>query len=478
MTTPSNQARLRLLSRRQFLKTSLAMGIAGSALDWLVPGDACAAGFSGLSKPILVNIALDGGPDMRHLLPPAWNNDSGSFGRRYWQVRARAHRAEGGASASQAAWQSNFFPVSQGRTSFGISRKCGFLKQLWDSGNLALINNVYGATSRDHQHARLVLDQGNMAASKSTQGSGWGGRLAVAGGGNAVALSSAARQFALGPDPQAPNDLTRIDKSSLLHIADMRAASLYQPDPTAWQGPPQFVARSLKSYYAAKRPAIGEQSPYAPFMDHERKWRILGDQIDVRLKGLPMPPALTALGAHKSWYNAYIGQQARNLYDALACHDLLNMRVASLEHPGWDTHGDQAVQIEPLAEHLFGSNGVLDTLYQVLPPTISSRLVFVIGGEFGRQLSDNGARGTDHGVGTTMLVLGNPVRGGVYGEMFPEAELARLDEPGADIAGLTALDHVFGAVCDWLTPQGKNVVFPAHHGHPRESGLALETLFS
>jgi hypothetical protein len=60
--------------------------------------------------------------------------------------------------------------------------------------------------------------------------------------------------------------------------------------------------------------------------------------------------------------------------------------------------------------------------------------------------------------------------------MFPESEIARIDEPSADIVGLTAIDRVFGRLCDWVEPGSIATVFPAHASSPMEPGIDLGPL--
>jgi len=51
--------------------------------------------------------------------------------------------------------------------------------------------------------------------------------------------------------------------------------------------------------------------------------------------------------------------------------------------------------------------------------------------EFGRAVAENGNRGTDHGHGNAMMIIGGPVRGGkVYGRwpgLAPEQRYERRD---------------------------------------------------
>ena len=65
--------------------------------------------------------------------------------------------------------------------------------------------------------------------------------------------------------------------------------------------------------------------------------------------------------------------------------------------------------------------------------------------EFGRTARENGTRGTDHGHGNAMFVLGNSVKGGkVYGD-WKGLKNDQLNE-GRDLAVTTDFRDVFGEI--------------------------------
>ena len=80
------------------------------------------------------------------------------------------------------------------------------------------------------------------------------------------------------------------------------------------------------------------------------------------------------------------------------------------------------------------------------------------------------------------ILIGNSVNGGVYGTMFPQREVDILAQPNRyynpDIQGLTAIDHVFGRACDWVSAGSKAAVFPQFTSKPIETGLNLTGLFA
>ena len=65
--------------------------------------------------------------------------------------------------------------------------------------------------------------------------------------------------------------------------------------------------------------------------------------------------------------------------------------------------------------------------------------------EFGRAVQENGNRGTDHGHGNAMLILGGPVKGGhVYGKWPGLSREQRYE--GRDLAITTDFRDVFAEI--------------------------------
>jgi uncharacterized protein (DUF1501 family) len=85
--------------------------------------------------------------------------------------------------------------------------------------------------------------------------------------------------------------------------------------------------------------------------------------------------------------------------------------LAFLDVGGWDTHVGQGAATGYLANRLDELGKGLSALADEMGPRWNDTVVVVIS-EFGRTFRENGNRGTDHGHGTTYLVLGGQVRGG------------------------------------------------------------------
>lgn len=468
------------MNRRDFLINAVASGAIYSAGGLPLLGETAEAGFSTARNRVLASVMLAGGPDFRHLLPPAFNANSSSYGNRFWRARAAAFGIGNNSQAMAGHWNKAFYHRQDRGQSFGILKKATWLKDMWDAGNVAIVNNVVGAESRDHSHAILVMDQGLRNSGPNDHSrSGWGGRLARAANGNVVAMSFTPRPFCY--PPHESGDIMRIGTGNMISTPDTRNLDLWAPkrDYPQWNERGK-VARALRSYYSSLRRDLDRESIFYDFVEHERNVRKFGIQIKQRLRGVRQPPALKSLANYDKsvMKNPGFAQQLSSLYDGLACGDILQMHVASLDYGGWDSHSQQRDMIEPNFVDMFGRNRSFDAFWKALPNRAKNNLVFVIFGEFGRQLNANGDRGTDHGRGNSVLLIGRPVRGGIYGDMFPSREMARLNDASPDINGLTDIDRVFGAACNWVSTGTRSTVFPDFASSRAETGVNFSRMFS
>jgi uncharacterized protein (DUF1501 family) len=112
-------------------------------------------------------------------------------------------------------------------------------------------------------------------------------------------------------------------------------------------------------------------------------------------------------------------------------------RIAALSLDGWDTHAGQVGQLNTRLSYL---DAVLDGLNTGLGGEWSNTVV-VVATEFGRTARVNGTGGTDHGTGSTALVLGGGLKtGGIIGD-WPTLKQEALFEnrdvrPSLDLRGL------------------------------------------
>jgi uncharacterized protein (DUF1501 family) len=123
-----------------------------------------------------------------------------------------------------------------------------------------------------------------------------------------------------------------------------------------------------------------------------------------------------------------------------------HIRFAFASLGGWDTHADQGNHAGQLANRLKPLGDGLATLAQGLGNDWNDTVVVVIS-EFGRTVHENGNRGTDHGHGNVIWVMGGPVKGGkIYGQ-WPGLATAQLFE-GRDLAVTTDYRHVLTAILE------------------------------
>jgi uncharacterized protein (DUF1501 family) len=90
------------------------------------------------------------------------------------------------------------------------------------------------------------------------------------------------------------------------------------------------------------------------------------------------------------------------------------LRLGFLSAGGWDTHANQGGVQGALAAQL---SGLANGLVELRKEFNQANDVIVVVSEFGRTAQENGTRGTDHGFGNAMWVIGKRVNGGkMHGE--------------------------------------------------------------
>jgi uncharacterized protein (DUF1501 family) len=102
-----------------------------------------------------------------------------------------------------------------------------------------------------------------------------------------------------------------------------------------------------------------------------------------------------------------------------------NLRLGFLSAGGWDTHANQGNVVGQLANNL-GNLG--RTIAQLRQDFSEPGDVVVVMSEFGRTAVENGTRGTDHGFGNAMWLVGNRVNGGRWHGQWTGLARGNLNE--------------------------------------------------
>lgn len=122
----------------------------------------------------------------------------------------------------------------------------------------------------------------------------------------------------------------------------------------------------------------------------------------------------------------------------------LGVRVFNATLGSFDTHYGELDRHEALLKEL--DDGI-EALYESLDARWADRVTILTFSEFGRRVAANASGGTDHGAGSSLFVVGNKVKGGLYGQA---PDLGRLTERG-DVAVSVDFRSVYGSVLGpWL----------------------------
>ena len=262
---------------------------------------------------------------------------------------------------------------------FGLHPQLSDLMSLWKQGSLAFIHSSGSPVSeRSHFQAQDYMENGTPGITKTTDG--WMNRLLA--------------ELPQGRPAQALN--VGITTPYILR-GKMQIASLKPGRNSAAPTPTDrpLINEAFSNLYS------GQDALSKAYQDG-RKAR------EAILTELSQEMISASRGA--SNINAFVDDAAEV---ARLMVGNTQTQLAFMEVGGWDTHINQNNILKRLLPSL--GQGIA-TLAKGLGD-IYSDTVIVVMSEFGRTVKENGNRGTDHGHGNVMWLLGGAIRGGkVYGE--------------------------------------------------------------
>ncbi len=297
---------------------------------------------------------------------------------------------------------------------FGFNPRLEPLKPLWDDRALAIVHACGSPdATRSHFDAQDYMETATPGV-KSTS-DGWMNRYLQ----------------------------VRKDASAAVSTP-FRAVSLTQQLPRTLQGTaPALAMNQIGQFGIRGGPAAGAsfEAQYAAAAD-----RVLGGTGREAFDAIRMFKAVDPAGYQPENGAEYprspFGQALRQIGQLTKAG--VGLEVAFADVGGWDTHVNQGASQGQLANRLGDFGRSLAALVTDLGSRMADTVIVTMS-EFGRAVGENGNRGTDHGHGNAMMVIGGGVRGGrVFGEWPGLAPEKRYQ--GRDLAVTTDFRDVFGEI--------------------------------
>jgi uncharacterized protein (DUF1501 family) len=404
-----------MFSRRVFMKNGglalLSLGFAPAFLARTIE----AAGTA--RRKILITIFQRGAVDGLNMIVP--------FGEREYYTARPSIAVQKPGAADGAVDLDGFF---------GLHPRLASLKPLWDSKQLAIVHATGSPDgTRSHFDAQDYMESGTPGV-KSTQ-DGWLNRYLHA---KEHAEATPFRAVALAP--QMPRSLQGLEPA--LAIGQIGQFGIRAGQST------DMVQASFESEYAAAADKVLNKTGGQAF-DAVRMLKAADPSKYQPENGADYP---------RSGYGEALRQIAQ-----LVKADV-GLEVAFAEAGGWDTHVNQGSSVGQLAGRLDDFARGIAALARDLGDRMSDVVILTMS-EFGRAVAENGNRGTDHGHGNAMMIIGGQnVRGGkVYGRWPGLAREQRYD--GRDLAVTTDFRSVFAeVVTSHLGVTDTRTIFPGFTG--------------
>ena len=311
----------------------------------------------------------------------------------------------------------------------GFHPSMGLIKEMYDQGNVGIIHGVgYPNSVRSHFRS---MDIWHTCEPDTLGTEGW--------------LGLAARDL----DPQKENIVTTVSFGpSLFRALVTPGVPVACVDELETYGLLTDIqsqdqrAKILNRFVRMYSPAIGTDT----VMDYLGQTGLEAmDGADILKQALPI------YSSSVEYPDTSIAQKLKGIAQIHLAN--VGTRIFYCDHGGFDTHSNQLISHAFLWKDV--STAIDNFFADLREHDASDNVVMLLFSEFGRRVKDNGS-GTDHGAAGPAFVIGDPVKGGQYGE-YPSMQLEDLQQgdlvPSLDFRGLysTVLE-------DWLGLDAKPIV--------------------
>jgi uncharacterized protein (DUF1501 family) len=297
--------------------------------------------------------------------------------------------------------------------------------QLWPTGELAFVPAVaLPGISRSHFQAQQWIEKGGS----DTASSGWLDRVLTQ----------------LGPG------------------TTFRAVSQGMTAPGSMAGDePGLTMNSINDFVFPGWDQIRPASQQAVLDLYRGMTGPLGEDVPDTITALGTAAQVRAAATSSVTYpSGDFAASLKNLATILKAE--VGLQVATVDVGGWDTHTDEANQLDNL---LAAAASSLSTFMTDLGPDRRKRVTVVVMSEFGRRVAQNANAGADHGHGGVMWLLGGGLAGsGVYGKW---TQLLSTVLDNGDVPGLNSPFDVLGELVQKRLGVGSlSTIFPGYSYSP------------
>jgi uncharacterized protein (DUF1501 family) len=335
------------------------------------------------TPPTLVVLQLTGGNDPLNTVVPYTNP-------LYYDNRPKVHiKAE------------DVLPIDD---QYGFHPSMELIKPFWDSGKMAIVAGT-GYEDPSYSHFRS-MDIWYTAEPKAVLTDGWLGKLVQE------------------IDPKAENVLTAVSFGRglprALSLAGVPVASVAQLDSygllTSLSSPAERES-ALEAFSCMYDDGFNdrgkpEPKPLLPLDQIGPVIKYMGQTgLDAQKGADILRTSLDGYSSTVTYPNTQIGNALKGIAQVKLAD--LGTRVFYCQHDSFDNHAAQLMVHSKLWRQV---SEAVDAFFRDLREhDAADDVIMLLWSEFGRRVKDNGS-GTDHGAAGMSFVIGESVKGGLYGE--------------------------------------------------------------